>query len=114
VARNLVRDSRFLRLVRFRLDDGFAGIEATFELSRFLLSRTERPSMSRDAELLAVAGVSEPLGAAALGVPFFPVVVAGRLMPDEDPDFDFRVLVCSPCLLGAAHDEIEDASDHLF
>jgi hypothetical protein len=45
--------------------------------------------MSRDAELLAVAGVSEPLGAAALGVPFFPVVVAGRLMPDEDPDFDF-------------------------
>ena len=86
VGRNLVRDSRFLWLVRFGRDDGFAGIEATFEFSRFLLSRTERPSMSGDAELLAVAGVSEPLGAAALGVAFFPVVVAGRLVPDEDPD----------------------------
>jgi hypothetical protein len=41
VGRNLVRDSRFLWLVRFGRDDSFAGIETTFEFSRFVLSCTK-------------------------------------------------------------------------
>ena len=86
VGRNLVRDSRFLWLVRFGRDDTFAGIETTFEFSRFLLSCTKRPSVGWLSELFPVAGVAQPLGAAAPCVSFLAAIFACRLVPDENPD----------------------------
>jgi len=91
VRRNLVSNRCLFRLLWSVQDQNLTGIETALEFSGFLFSRTERACVGWYSKLLAMARIAKTLRTTAFCVAFLAIMVACRLVPDENPDVD---LVC--------------------